>query len=38
MRDDLGVELMEDNSVNAASGSTREADDGDKDGANAPDE
>lgn len=38
MREELGIELMEDNSVNAASGSTREADAGEKDGANAPDE
>lgn len=38
MRDELGIDLMEDNSVNAASGDTREADAGEKDGADAPDE
>ena len=38
MREELGIELMEDNSVNAASGSTREADSGDKDSADAPDQ
>lgn len=38
MRDELGIELMEDNSVNAASGDTREADSGDKDSAQADDE
>lgn len=37
-RDDRGIELMEDNSVNAASGDTREADDGEKDSANASEE
>lgn len=35
MREDLNIELMEDNSVNAASGATREADAGDKDSADA---
>lgn len=38
MRKEKGIELMEDNSVNAASGATREADDGDKDSADADDE
>lgn len=37
MREELNIELMEDNSVNAASGSTREADAGDKDSADADD-
>ena len=37
-REARGIELMEDNSVNAASGATREADDGEKDSANAADE
>lgn len=35
MREELGIELMEDNSVNAASGTTREADAGEKDSADA---
>lgn len=38
MRKEKGIELMEDNSVNAASGATREADDGDKNSADANDE
>ncbi len=37
-RDERGIELYEDNSVNAASGTPREADDNDKDGANAKEE
>lgn len=36
-REDRNIELFEDNSVNAASGTTREADNGDKDGANDDD-
>ena len=37
MREELDIELLEDNSVNAASGATREADDDEKDSGNATD-
>lgn len=38
MREELDIELIEDNSVNAASGTTREADDNEKDTGDASDD